>query len=92
MLIPESNPQAGQISLIGIEAVEDVILNQPTNNVISNYTVSNADATTSNLNEVLAQHNNTLYFMGEKRSSRAVDYQARTLGMATQCQIITLEC
>lgn len=87
ILMPTPHPNG--MYLQGSQAASAVQLNQPTKNVISNYT---GPAPSMNSSNTGSQPNITIYFMGDTRSSTAVDFRARTLGMSTQCKIMTSEC
>lgn len=80
-----SQEDYGMTFLQGSQAVFAVELDQPTNDRISNHTgpVRTAGA---------GLENATVYFMGDQRSSNKVDFRARTMGISTQCQIMTSRC
>lgn len=79
-----SQKDYGTTFLQGSQAVFAVELDQPTNDQISNYT---GPVRTAGPGE-----NVTVYFMGDKRSSENLDFRARTMGISTQCQIMTSQC
>ncbi|KAJ9625417.1 hypothetical protein H2204_010390 [Knufia peltigerae] len=72
------------IFLVGGEAASKVQLDQPTNDMISNYT--------GTLPSSPHKHNETFFFYSDQRSSAALDYKAQTMGMATQCDLATTRC
>lgn len=75
-------PHTNGMFLHGSQAVATIQLNRPTKNFISNYTGPTAN-TKSNV---------TIYFLGDSRSSTALDFRAHTVGMSTQCKIMTSDC
>ncbi|KAJ9498712.1 hypothetical protein LTR96_000191 [Exophiala xenobiotica] len=79
-----STPHPQNIFLVGGEAASKLQLNQPTNDMISNYTGS--------LSSSASKHNETVYFYSDARSSNAVDFKAQTLGISTQCHIASQRC
>lgn len=68
--------------LAGSQAAAMLQLDQPSHDVLSNYTGPVPDSA----------GNKTVYFFGDARSSTALDFRTRTLGLSTQCQVMTTDC
>lgn len=83
-------PHTSGMFLHGSQAAATIQLNQPTKNLIANYTGPAPSQTGAG--EASQQPNITIYFLGDSRSSTALDFRAHTLGMSTQCKIMTSEC
>lgn len=83
-----ATPHLANIFLEGAQAASAVELDQPSINTLSNYT---GPAFTP-LSSGTPQDNHTLFFMGDQRSSKNVDFRARTMGITTQCEIATQKC
>ncbi|KAL6244665.1 hypothetical protein RBB50_008193 [Rhinocladiella similis] len=76
-------PHPENIFLVGGQAASKVQLDQPTTDMISNYTGALPSS---------PKHNETFFFYADQRSSAALDFKAQTMGMATQCKIATTDC
>ncbi|KIW50243.1 hypothetical protein PV05_11850 [Exophiala xenobiotica] len=76
-------PHPENIFLVGGEAASKLQLNQPTNDMTSNYTGSLSST---------SKHNETFYFYSDSRSGSTVDFKVQTLGISTQCHIATKRC
>lgn len=75
----------GMTFLQSSEAVIAVELAQRTNDRIVNHTGPVPAVGGGDKNAIV-------YYMGDKRSSEYLDYRARTMGISTQCEIVTSKC
>ncbi|PSR88499.1 hypothetical protein BD289DRAFT_482101 [Coniella lustricola] len=80
-------PHPNDLFLIGGQAAAAVQLGLASNNTVMNYTgpVNTSSTETPSLNH-------PIYFVGDQRSSTTEDFRTETMGMTTQCSIITSKC
>ncbi|KAF3763160.1 hypothetical protein M406DRAFT_73790 [Cryphonectria parasitica EP155] len=83
--LPIPHPQ--NLFLVGGQAAAAVQLGLASNNTMRNYT-GPANASSSDT----PSPNHPIFFIGDQQSTTAEDFSSRTMGMATQCEIITSKC